>query len=80
MTLQQKKMPDIFVFGIVTIVDCCFFGKCKSLFTLRLYLDSYGMTNCVGKAIISIVSFRRNLTVLLLLIFELTKLSREFKT
>ncbi len=24
MTLQQKKMPDIFVFGIVTIVDCCF--------------------------------------------------------
>lgn len=29
MTLQQKKMPDIFVFGIVTIVDCCFFGKVR---------------------------------------------------
>lgn len=35
MTLKQKKMPDIFVFGIVTMVDCCFFWKGKSLFTLK---------------------------------------------
>lgn len=36
MTLQ-KKMPDIFVFGIVTIVDCCFFGKHKYVLLLNLF-------------------------------------------
>lgn len=32
MTLQQKKMPDTFVFGSITIMDCCFFWKVQESF------------------------------------------------